>query len=70
MFKNQKKSYGVNSREWLWCEQRIGALKDILVSLYGTTGSIWNRFANVDAFEATVARDIDQNQRYCARVRI
>ena len=27
------------------------ALKDILVSLYGTTGSFWNRFANVAAFE-------------------
>jgi DNA polymerase elongation subunit (family B) len=30
---------------------RIVALKDILVSLYGTTGSFWNRFANVAAFE-------------------
>jgi DNA polymerase elongation subunit (family B) len=30
---------------------RIIALKDILVSLYGTTGSFWNRFANVTAFE-------------------
>ena len=27
------------------------ALKDILVALYGTTGSFWNRLANVDAFE-------------------
>jgi DNA polymerase elongation subunit (family B) len=33
------------------CEQRIAALKGILVSLYGTTGSFWNRFANVTAFE-------------------
>jgi DNA polymerase elongation subunit (family B) len=32
-------------------EQRIVALKDILVSLYGTAGSLWNRFANVTAFE-------------------
>ena len=31
--------------------QRIVALKDILVSLYGTTGSFWNRFASVKAFE-------------------
>jgi DNA polymerase elongation subunit (family B) len=37
--------------EWLWCEQRIVALKGILVSLYGTTGSFWNRLANVEAFE-------------------
>ncbi len=33
------------------CEQRIEALKKILVCLYGTTGSIWNRFGNVFAFE-------------------
>src|SRR5206468_9732106 len=25
--------------------------KSILVSLYGTTGSFWNRFSNVEAFE-------------------
>jgi DNA polymerase elongation subunit (family B) len=50
MFKNLQGSL-VNSREWLWCEQRIVALKNILVSLYGTTGSFWNRFANVDTFE-------------------
>lgn len=51
MFKNQQKSFAMSSREWLWCGQRIRALKNILVSLYGTTGSIWNRFANVDTFE-------------------
>jgi hypothetical protein len=27
------------------------ALKNILVALYGTTGSFWNRLANVDTFE-------------------
>ena len=27
------------------------AIKNILVALYGTTGSLWNRFANVDTFE-------------------
>ena len=30
---------------------RIVALKNILVVLYGTTGSFWNRLANVDTFE-------------------
>lgn len=30
---------------------RIMVLKNILVSLYGTTGSFWNRLANVDTFE-------------------
>jgi DNA polymerase elongation subunit (family B) len=28
--------------EYLWCQQRLDALKNILVCLYGTTGSIWN----------------------------
>ena len=50
-FKNLQKSFPVNTREWLWCEQRLVVLKTILVSLYGTTGSFWNRFANVDTFE-------------------
>ena len=51
LFKNLQKTLAINTDEWLWCEQRIVALKDILVSLYGTTGSFWNRFANVATFE-------------------
>ena len=51
MFKDLQKSFPVNTHEWLCCEQRIVALKNILVALYGTTGSFWNRLANVDAFE-------------------
>ncbi len=50
-FKNSQKSLSVNSTEWNWCEQRIDTLKNILVSLYGTSGSFWNRFANVETFE-------------------
>jgi DNA polymerase elongation subunit (family B) len=50
-FKNLQEMFVINTNEWLWCERRIVALKDILVSLYGTTGSFWNRFANVVAFE-------------------
>jgi DNA polymerase elongation subunit (family B) len=50
-FKNLQKTLAINTDEWLWCEQRIIALKDILVSLYGTTGSFWNRFANATTFE-------------------
>jgi DNA polymerase elongation subunit (family B) len=59
-FKDIQKSFQVNTREWLWCEQRITVLKSILVSLYGTTGSFWNRLANVDAFEEInrLSRDI------------
>jgi DNA polymerase elongation subunit (family B) len=33
------------------CEQRVNSLKNILVCLYGSTGSLWNRFGNVLAFE-------------------
>jgi DNA polymerase elongation subunit (family B) len=51
MFKNLRKSFLINTREWFWCEQRIEVLKSILVALYGTAGSFWNRFANVDTFE-------------------
>ena len=59
-FKDIQKSFQVNTREWLWCEQRSTVLKSILVSLYGTTGSFWNRLANVDAFEEInrLSRDI------------
>jgi DNA polymerase elongation subunit (family B) len=39
------------SQEYLWCQQRMEALKSILVCLYGTTGSIWNRYGNVRVFE-------------------
>jgi DNA polymerase elongation subunit (family B) len=50
-FKNLQKSFSVSTSEWVWCQQRIDTLKSILVSLYGTTGSFWNRFANVLVFE-------------------
>jgi DNA polymerase elongation subunit (family B) len=60
MFKDLQKSFQVNTREWLCCEQQIAVLKGILVSLYGTTGSFWNRLANVDIFEEInrLAREI------------
>jgi len=50
-FKDLQRAFVINTTGWHWCERRIVALKDILVSLYGTTGSFWNRFANVTAFE-------------------
>jgi DNA polymerase elongation subunit (family B) len=39
------------TKEYLWCQQRLDSLKNILVCLYGTTGSIWNRYGNVRVFE-------------------
>jgi DNA polymerase elongation subunit (family B) len=50
-FKDLREEFVTNTPEWLWCQQRIDTLKSILVCLYGTTGSFWNRFANVLAFE-------------------
>ena len=35
------KMFAINTNDWLWCEHRFVALKDILVSLYGITGSFW-----------------------------
>jgi hypothetical protein len=34
-----------------YCEVRLEILKQILVCLYGTSGSIWNRYSNVFVFE-------------------
>jgi DNA polymerase elongation subunit (family B) len=39
------------SIEYVWCEQRVNSLKNILICLYGSTGSLWNRYGNVPAFE-------------------
>jgi DNA polymerase elongation subunit (family B) len=39
------------SKEYLWCQQSIDSLKNILVCLYGTSGSLWNRFGNILVFE-------------------
>jgi DNA polymerase elongation subunit (family B) len=51
IFKNLQKSFPIDSKEWFLWEERIGGSKNILVSLYGTTGSHWNRLANVETFE-------------------
>jgi DNA polymerase elongation subunit (family B) len=50
-FKTLLKELPKKSSEYVWCEQRVGSLKNILVCLYGTTGSLWNRYGNVLAFE-------------------
>jgi DNA polymerase elongation subunit (family B) len=33
------------------CETRMDVLKQILVCIYGTSGSIWNKYSNVQVFE-------------------
>jgi DNA polymerase elongation subunit (family B) len=50
-FEEISKGLPEESREYLWCQQRLDSLKNILVCLYGTTGSIWNRYGNVRVFE-------------------
>jgi DNA polymerase elongation subunit (family B) len=50
-FKSLLKRLPEDSKEYLWCQQRIDSLKNILVCLYGTTGSLWNRYGNVLVFE-------------------
>jgi DNA polymerase elongation subunit (family B) len=50
-FKNLLKELPKDSTEYVWCEQKVNSLKNILVCLYGSTGSLWNRFGNVLAFE-------------------
>jgi DNA polymerase elongation subunit (family B) len=50
-FKKFLKELSEDSKEYLWCQQRIDSLKNVLVSLYGTTGSLWNRYGNVLVFE-------------------
>lgn len=50
-FQGLLKELSKDSKEYLWCQQRIDSLKNILVSLYGTTGSLWNRYGNVLVFE-------------------
>lgn len=47
----RSKGLSEESQEYFWNQQRLDSLKNILVCLYGTTGSIWNRFGNVRVFE-------------------
>lgn len=49
--KQKIKLLPVNSGEAKTCEYRSETIKRILVCLYGTTGSYWNRYGNVYAFE-------------------
>ena len=50
-FKKLLKELPKDSAEYAWCEQRVNSLKNIFLCLYGSIGSIWNRYGNVLAFE-------------------
>jgi hypothetical protein len=49
--KQLKEKLEPNSLLYNDCEIRLEVLKQILVCLYGTSGSIWNRYSNVGVFE-------------------
>jgi DNA polymerase elongation subunit (family B) len=55
-FKKLRKRYPQGSPEYNFCDGRQGALKSILVCLYGTSGCCWNRFGNVLCFEEINSR--------------
>ena len=59
-FKSLLKELPKEIKQSLWCEQRVNSLKNILVCLYGSTGSLWNRYSNMLAFEEInkISRDI------------
>jgi DNA polymerase elongation subunit (family B) len=48
LFKDQ---HELDKLLYSYCEIRLETLKQILVCLYGTSGSVWNRFSNVCVFE-------------------
>ena len=50
-FKQLMKQFAEDSMEANYYEERAETIKKILVSLYGTTGSYWNKYGNVLAFE-------------------
>ena len=50
-FKRLVKQFAEDSKEANYYEERTETIKKILVSLYGTTGSYWNKYGNVLAFE-------------------
>jgi len=50
-FKHLRSRFPVGSREWMWCEQRQLALKEVLVCTYGYSGCYANRFGNVRVFQ-------------------
>jgi DNA polymerase elongation subunit (family B) len=59
-FKRLRKGFPQGSQEWLWCEQRQSALKEILVCIYGFSGCDMNRFGNVYTYAKVneVSREI------------
>jgi len=49
-FKHLRRSLPRGSREWVWCEERQLALKEMLVVIYGYSGCFANRFGSLAAY--------------------
>jgi hypothetical protein len=49
--KQLKEKLEPDSLMYEYCEMRLEILKQLLVCIYGTSGSIWNRYSNVRVFE-------------------
>ena len=58
-FKQLMKQLPNVSAEKTSCEERADIMKKILVALYGTTGSYWNKYGNVHTFEEINKRSRD-----------
>jgi DNA polymerase elongation subunit (family B) len=58
--KNVKRTLAAGTAKRLYCEQRVDALKMVLVTIYGISGCCRNRFGNVVAFE-----EINKRSRGC-----
>lgn len=58
-FKHLRRRFPPGSQEWLFCEQRQLALKEILVCDYGYSGCFANRFGNLATYQEInkIARD-------------
>jgi DNA polymerase elongation subunit (family B) len=50
-FKQFLKTQQPDALLYATCEARLDILKQILVCIYGTSGSIWNRYSDVQVFE-------------------
>jgi len=70
-FKHLRRKLPRDSEEWLWCEGRQLALKEILFCTYGYSGCWANRFGNYDTFMEInrVARDTLVESMGVARAR-
>ena len=69
-FKKLLKQLPKDNTDYTWCEQRVNSLKNILVCLYGSTGSLWNRYGNVIGSFSTLYLDIKKQSQILLLVHV